>query len=109
MTYLYDQLNRVTNRNYSDGTPNVAYTYDIGQFAKGRLTKVSSSVSTTEYTGFDILGRVTQSKQTTDGVEYGGSGSAAPMTYIYNVSGALIEQQYPSGRVVKTFTHGVSY
>ena len=31
---------------------------------------VSSSVSTTEYMSFDILGRLTLSKQTTDGVEY---------------------------------------
>ena len=99
-SYAYDALNRVLTRNYSDGTtPNVAYTYDNLPNAKGRLTKVASSVSTTEYTGFDIMGRVTSSKQTTDGVEYGGV--ANPMTYTYNLAGALTEQQYPSGRVVK--------
>lgn len=81
--YVYDALNRVTNRNYSltgspppnyQASPNVSYTYDDGTVAnsKGKLTKVSSSVSTTEYMAFDILGRVTRSKQTTDGVEYGG-------------------------------------
>ncbi|QYO66289.1 hypothetical protein [Leptolyngbya sp. 7M] len=45
---------------------------------------------------------MTRSKQTTDGVEYGG-GTDPPkwMTYTYNLSGALIEQTYPSGRVVK--------
>ncbi len=48
---------------------------------------------------FDILGRVTRSKQTTDGVEYGTDTN--PMTYTYNLSGALIEQKYPSGRVVR--------
>lgn len=106
-TYLYDELNRVKNRNHSDGTPNVTYTYDLingnsAPNAKGRLTKVFSSVSTTEYTEFDILGRVKKSKQSTDGVEYGGSGTPAEMTYTYNASGGLIEQQYPSGRVVKT-------
>jgi RHS repeat-associated protein len=42
---------------------------------------------------------VTRSKQTTDGVVYGTD--AAPMTYTYNLSGAMIEQKYPSGRVVK--------
>jgi len=51
-------------------------------------------VSTTEYTGFDILGRVTAHKQTTDGQSY-------TTGYVYNLSGALIEQTYPSGRVVK--------
>lgn len=75
-------------------TPNVSYFYDNLPNAKGKLIKVSSSVSTTEYTSFDILGRVTASKQTTDGVTYG-SGTTD------SLSGALIEQQYPSGRVVK--------
>jgi RHS repeat-associated protein len=45
---------------------------------------------------FDNLGRVTQSQQTTDGATYG-----VPMTYTYNLSGAMVEQKYPSGRVVK--------
>lgn len=59
-------------------------------------------MSTTEYLTFDILGRVTRSKQTTDGVEYGGGSDPTKwMTYAYNLSGALVEQQYPSGRVVK--------
>ncbi|MBL0239440.1 MAG: RHS repeat protein [Chloracidobacterium sp.] len=109
-TYTYDALNRVTNRAYSltgstpsnyQATPDVDYYYDSVTNAKGKLTKVSSSTSTTEYTSFDILGRVTASKQTTDGVEYGGSGSPAAMTYTYNLSGALMEETYPSGRVVK--------
>ncbi len=62
--------------------------------AKGKLIKVTSSVSTTEYTSFDILGRVLTHKQTTDGNAYNSS-------YVYNLSGALIEETYPSGRVVK--------
>jgi YD repeat-containing protein len=49
---------------------------------------------TTEYTSFDILGRVTGHKQTTDGQDY-------TTAYVYNLSGALVEQTYPSGRVVK--------
>ncbi len=97
-TYAYDALNRVKTRNYSGEsgftTPNVSYFYDNLTNAKGRLTKVSSSVSTTEYTSFDILGRVTGHKQTTDGEEY-------ETDYTYNLSGALIEQTYPSGRKVK--------
>ena len=102
-TYAYDNLNRVKTRTYSDSTPAVSYFYDNVTNAKGKLTKVTNGTgtdrSTTEYTSFDILGRVTRSKQTTDGVVYGTD--AAPMTYTYNLSGALIEQQYPSGRVVK--------
>ncbi|MCW5950067.1 MAG: RHS repeat-associated core domain-containing protein [Pyrinomonadaceae bacterium] len=87
-------MNRVTQRGYSDSTPAVSYFYDNLTNAKGRLTKVASSVSTTEYTSFDILGRVTGHKQTTDGQEYATG-------YVYNLSGALVEQTYPSGRVVK--------
>jgi RHS repeat-associated protein len=104
--YVYDALSRVTNRNYSltgstppnyQASPNVTYFYDNLPNAKGKLTKVSSSVSTTEYTAFDILGRVTAHKQTTDGGQAGGYTTG----YMYNLSGALIEETYPSGRVVK--------
>ncbi len=41
------------------------------------------------------MGRVTASQQKTDGTTYN------PMTYVYNLSGALMEETYPSGRVVK--------
>jgi RHS repeat-associated protein len=95
----YDGLNRVKTRSYANEpsgseTPDVTYFYDNLPNAKGKLIKVSSSVSTTEYTAFDILGRVTASKQTTDGTDYNSG-------YAYNLSGALVEQTYPSGRVVK--------
>ena len=94
-TYTYDNLNRVKTRSYSDGTtPNVSYFYDNLTNAKGKLIKVSSSVSTTEYTAFDILGRVTGHKQTTDGTAY-------TTGYTYKLSGALDEETYPSTRVVK--------
>ncbi|MBA3632389.1 MAG: RHS repeat-associated core domain-containing protein [Acidobacteria bacterium] len=94
--YSYDELNRVKTRSYTDGiTPAVSYTYDNVTNAKGLLTKVTNGFSTTEYLEFDNLGRVKQSRQTTDGVAYN------PMTYTYYLSGALKEQTYPSGRVVK--------
>jgi YD repeat-containing protein len=87
--------NRFDAANYQ-ASPNVSYTYDDTNIAnaKGKLTKVASSVSTTEYTEFDILGRVKAHKQTTDGQSY-------TTGYTYNLAGALIEQKYPSGRVVK--------
>ena len=95
-TFTYDALNRVILRDYSDATPDVAYFYDNPsvQFSKGELTKVSSSVSQTEYTAFDALGRTLAHKQTTDGTAY-------TTAYSYNLSGALISETYPSGRVVK--------
>ena len=105
-TYAYDALNRVKSRSYNDGiTPTVSYYYDNLTNAKGKLLKVTNGTgadrSTTEYTAFDISGRVTASKQTTDGVTYGNGSTDSLMTYSYNLGGGLIEQQYPSGRVVK--------
>ena len=101
--YSYDALNRVTQRSYSGEsgytTPTVTYTYGTTAPAIGRLTKVESSISTTEYTEFDILGRIKAHKQTTDGQHY-------TTGYVYNLSGALIEQTYPSGRKVKNTLDG---
>lgn len=94
-TYVYDALNRVTTRSYSDSvTPTVTYTYDNVTNAKGKLTKVASTVSATEYTSFDVMGRITSHQQTTDGTAY-------TTAYVYNLAGALIEETYPSSRVVK--------
>lgn len=97
--YAYDYLNRVTQRSYNDSpqTPTVNYTYDAQTHAKGKLTKVASSVSTTEYTSFDILGRVTGHKQITDGGDTNGYTTG----YTYKLNGALDEETYPSTRVVK--------
>ena len=59
-SYVYDALNRMTTRSYTNdptGRPAVTYTYDAAgvAFSKGRLTLVSSSVSTTGYTEYDAL------------------------------------------------------
>jgi RHS repeat-associated protein len=119
--YDYDVLNRLIARCYraigtgplgmttcagnnetqEPKTSDVSYTYENAEvtYLKGVLTKVSSGISTTEYIDFDATGRVTRSKQTTDGIVYGDDTN--PMTYTYSLSGALIEQRYPSGRVVK--------
>ncbi len=109
-SYAYDALNRVTLRSYASEpsgqlpTPSVAYTYDNVTNAKGKLTKVTTTgtgtntfTAATEYQAFDQMGRVTQSQQKVDGVAYG----VSAQLYKYNLSGALIEQTYPSGRVVK--------
>jgi RHS repeat-associated protein len=103
-TFTYDQLNRVLIRSYTGETngttPAVSYFYDgngltsVPAYSKSKLTKISSSVSETKYTEFDALGRVTANEQTTDGKNY-------PFTYKYNLSGALTEEKYPSGRVVR--------
>ncbi len=92
--YEYDALNRVTLRDYNNTTtPDVTYTYDTLGNGKGRLSSVSSSASTTSYTGYDVMGRLTGSSQTTDGQSYS-------MGYAYDLAGNLTSQTYPSGRVI---------
>ncbi|HEX8737372.1 MAG TPA: RHS repeat-associated core domain-containing protein [Pyrinomonadaceae bacterium] len=127
--YDYDALNRVIQRCYKllagsssslgattcannpetaePNTPDVTYNYDGTYYdaqnmpqtatgaVKGKLTSIKSSISRTNYMAFDAMGRVTASQQIT------GDTAPDPMTYTYNLSGALVEQKYPSGRVVK--------
>jgi RHS repeat-associated protein len=93
----YDRLNRLVQTSYAGesgyATPTVTNYYDKLTNARGKLIKISSSVSTTEYTAFDVMGQPTAHKQTTDGTEYN-------TAYVYNLKGALIEETYPSTRKV---------
>ncbi|MDQ3799934.1 MAG: hypothetical protein M3384_10810, partial [Acidobacteriota bacterium] len=103
-TCTYDALNRVKTRSFSGETgyqtPMVSYIYDNVANAKGKLIKVitgetQNPLSITELAEFNNLGRITKSRQTTDGTTYN------EIRYSYNLSGAMVEQVYPSGRVVK--------
>lgn len=95
---VYDSLNRLKIRNYSDATPDVGFFYDgtglasIPAFSKGKTTRVTSSVSETRYTSFDNLGRLLSSQQIIDGQIYN-------FGYQYNMS-ALVAETYPSGRII---------
>lgn len=96
ITSTYDNLNRVLTRSYSDGTAPAAYTYDDPniQFSKGQLTRSQNAISASQVLAIDNFGRVTASRQTTDGNNFDSS-------YVYNLSGALVEETYPTGRKVK--------
>ena len=96
------ECNQLPNSDLSVDTPPVEKFYDgkgLSQvqspnYAKGKLTKVTSSISETRYALFDNLGRLLQSEQVTDGKTY-------PSKYEYNLSGALVRETYPSGRTVR--------
>jgi YD repeat-containing protein len=96
------QCNQLSGSEVSLDTPQVDYYYDgkelaqVPQFSKGALTKITNSVSETRYTSFDNHGRLLASQQITDGKTY-------DFSYKYNLSGGLIEETYPSLRVVKNF------
>jgi RHS repeat-associated protein len=99
--FRYDNLNRIYQVSYSDSTPTVTNFYDqpaSGYFNKGHLTQAMTaavgSISTTSQTyKFDLMGRVKTNQQTVGDQTYS-------MSYEYNLSGALISQTYPSGRMV---------
>ena len=67
-------------------------------YSKGRLTQVTSNVSTCDYLEYDQLGRLKQSRQTTAG----GAAQGYTTGYAYNLAGAMIAETYPSGRVITT-------
>lgn len=94
-TMVYDPINRLQTRSYSDSSPTYTYTYDTaGTFGVGNLASVSSSVSSYTMTAYDALGRVTAGKQTVDGTDY-------TMSYEYNRAGAVVLQTYPSGKQIR--------
>ncbi|MFY9553322.1 MAG: RHS repeat-associated core domain-containing protein [Blastocatellia bacterium] len=103
-TYGYDALNRVISRSYlgeSLLTPSVTYKYDGAgvtggvDYSKGKLTLVSSSVSSYSYDEYDQMGRLKRGKQTTGGVGYS-------MSYAWDLAGNKTSEVYPSGRTVST-------
>ncbi len=124
ITNTYDKANRVKTKTYTttgniQATPQVRYYYDgkcsntdietnpcpsqqTPNYAKGKLTQVISSVSETRYTEFDYLGRLKQLEQRTP---FSGetllTAEVRVSKYQYNFAGALIEEEYPSGAVVK--------
>ncbi|MBK7709190.1 MAG: hypothetical protein IPJ30_26405 [Acidobacteria bacterium] len=102
----------LASNDISDNTPEVTFLYDgllepnqapaSPNYAKGKLTRVASSVSDTRYTQFDTLGRLTESIQRTPfGTESVESATPRVSKYAYNFAGALIEETYPSTRVVR--------
>jgi RHS repeat-associated protein len=107
-TYSYDNLNRIYQVAYSDGTPTVRNFYDSVRFTVqadprtihnlGRLAEVQTDASgilpaTSQAYNYDLVGRVAQSRQNVGANPY-------TMLYGYNLGGGLTSETYPSGRVV---------
>lgn len=99
--FRYDNLNRVYEISYSDGTPTVTNKYDQpreGYFNKGHLTEtLTAAVAPIPATGqlynFDLMGHVVNNQQTVGAQSYS-------MSYSYNLAGTLTSQTFPSGRIV---------
>jgi RHS repeat-associated protein len=105
---VYDGLNRIKQITYSDGTPQVTYTYDqarSGFFNNGALTRVETAAgvaparpdtpaTATEY-DYDSMGRVVKHRQSIGTDNYS-------LEYGYNLVGQLTTEKYPSGKIVTT-------
>lgn len=102
ISHCYDELHRETKRDYQSHAyappacpitaPTVAYTYDSGTNAVGRLSFLADQAGTAAYT-YDALGRVLSETRTI-------AGSTKGMSYDYTLDGMVLSITYPSGRTV---------
>lgn len=101
-TLVYDALNRLTGKTYSDSTAPVSYFYDQSSFdgltisnGNGLRTGMSDASGETAWS-FDVMGRVLTRQQTIGTV-------TKSISFIYNLDGSTATMTYPSGRV---YTYG---
>ncbi|HEX3156032.1 MAG TPA: hypothetical protein VHV32_15495, partial [Candidatus Angelobacter sp.] len=98
LTYGYDQLHRLTIKQYSDGSASREYSYDAasGGNGIGRLTHASNDVNAAFNPTYDPMGRITaQSYCIPSDCNYDTTVSAT-----YDLAGHLKSLTYPSGRTV---------
>ena len=102
-TYSYDALNRVTQIQYSDGTPTVTHCYDgsntacisggySSSYGKGRRTAMADGSGNCGWS-YDAVGRVVTEQKTIAGI-------TKTILYSYNLDGSVASITYPSGRKV---------
>jgi YD repeat-containing protein len=103
----YDELNRVTQKSYSDGTAAVSYTYDSQAGGSpipavnpvGRLTSVTTAtggVTVSHYYSYCTCSSVDREATViADGVT-----KTYVTSYTYNLAGAIMSITYPNGKVV---------
>ena len=121
VTASYDALNRLTNKNYSDGTQPVAYGYDgniengggpASQYgiqslnAIGDLQTGSNDVNAATAYSYDSMGRVVLQS-----VFLPSNGYWSPMvSALYDLAGNMTDLTYPDGHHIKqTFNNAGQY
>ena len=89
--YHYDMLNRITGIVYHDGNT-VTYTYDVGPYARGRLSSIADAHGSIAYS-YNQKGNIVGETRVINGVSY-------VTAYGYDTVGRLNNVTYPSGRIV---------
>jgi RHS repeat-associated protein len=108
-TYTYDNLNRVTQTSYSDGTATHIFGYDSATNGRGRIAYVydnSTSGGVNSVTGYDAMGRPTR-RQTDFFLQGTGWVSNYAATRTYDLAGNVTSETYPSGHTV-TYSYDVA-
>lgn len=97
--YQYDAMNRMVQKNYSNGETSVTYIYDqtgcLGAascFNFGRRTGMTDAAGSESW-AYDQMGRVVKEQRTTNAV-------TKTTSYTYNLDGSIATVTYPSGRVI---------
>jgi RHS repeat-associated protein len=100
-TYAYDNLHRLTDKTFSDGTQNSSHVYDAATFwgvtienPKGRrIASTAASGSLGSIVSYDVMGRPKKTWECPP------SGCAVTESG-YNLDGSMAWVKYPSGRKV---------
>lgn len=104
-TYTYDALNRATQIVYGDQT--IAFSYDSGNYGKGRLTGASDVAHSMTWQ-YDALGRVTAKSQTvgsiTKSINY--AYAEGNMTTLTTPSGQVVTYGIVNGRITSIAVNG---
>jgi RHS repeat-associated protein len=102
-TYRYDNINRLKQTEYSDGTPYTLLTYDFAANGRGRLYAdyESSTQGTLNFVlAYDAAGRPA-SRRTDFYLNGTGWVGGYTSSRVYDLAGNVRKQTYPSGRAVE--------
>jgi RHS repeat-associated protein len=103
-TYIYDALDRLTGKSYSNGDASIAYYYDQTSYngltitnGLGQRTGMHDASGQTAWS-YDKMGRTIAEERTIGTV-------TKTMSYGYELDGSLASITYPGGRIV-SYTYG---
>ncbi|MBW2027984.1 MAG: RHS repeat protein [Deltaproteobacteria bacterium] len=91
--YDYDVLNRLTAIHYPDSSEDVYFSYDEGDYAKGKRTAITDESGTTTFT-YDSRGRLTGKLSTI-------LGKSCPFSRLFSPGGRVMEVEYPSKKILQ--------